>query len=150
MTPEWLRPEWRLDHPSYWAPCADPSLIWEHTEGGTGLGQDGTLSRRTRHLFGVASGDVWPSHIIPHRLDGPAVITVGVPRYEFRVNGLRHRLGAPAVNSQDWEVSFWVKGNLHRLDGPALFRGPTHREWWVNGVRLLDNPSDLDILGALL
>ena len=141
MNPDWLRPEWRLDHPSYWAPCADPSLWWQHPFHPTGLEADGTLSRVTRHHFSVDS--------CPHRLDGPAVLHPKVG-YEFYVNGLLHRVDGPARNDGNWGVEFYVNGLLHRLDGPALFMRGAPPEWWVNGIRLPDNPTDLDILGALL
>ena len=141
MTPDWIRPEWRLDHPSYWVPCADPSLVWEHRLHPTGFAPDGTLSRATTHRF-LLNG-------LRHRLDGPARLDPD-GCYEFRMNGLLHRLDGPAWNDQDWEVHFYVNGLLHRLDGPALFMRGAPPEWWVNGIRLPDNPSDLDILGALL
>ena len=141
MNPDWLPPEWRLDHPSYWVPCADPSVTWQHSYHPTGFAPDGTLSRTTTHHF-LLDG-------VSHRLDGPALLSPTLA-YEFRVNGLLHRLDGPAWNDRDWEVQFYAKGALHRLDGPAKFTRGARPEWWVNGIHLPDNPTDLDIMGALL
>ena len=141
MTPEWLRPEWRIAHPKYWVPCADPRVTWFHPLDPTGLDPDGTLTRCTPHYFTLDS--------IPHRLDGPTLLDLS-RGYEFRVNGRFHRLDGPAWNDRDTQVEFWVNGNRHRMDGPAVIILGYAAEWWVNGIRLPDNPTDLDILGALL
>ena len=46
---------------------------------------------------------------------------------------------------------FWREnGQLHRLNGPAITRSDGTREWWVNGIRIPDNPTPQDILEMLL
>ena len=140
MNPDWLRPEWRLDHPSYWVPCADPSVFWSHPQP-VGFAPDGTLSPFTRHEF--------RKNGYFHRLDGPALLSPN-EYYEFRVNGRLHRLDGPARNIHNSVLEFYMNGRLHRVDGPAYLTVAGHLQWWVNGIRFPDNPSDLDILGALL
>jgi hypothetical protein len=48
-------------------------------------------------------------------------------------NGERHRIGGPAVISQDGMQAWYVNGKLHRTDGPAIIWANGAREWCYYG-----------------
>ena len=81
-----------------------------------------------------------------HRDDGPAVIFPQTNYYSSNCrswyqNGVRHRVGGPAVEYNDGRQLYYFRGKLHRLDGPAkcgsmLYPGGIrHDDYWVNGRR---------------
>jgi hypothetical protein len=54
----------------------------------------------------------------------------------WRLNGKRHRLGGPAVESLD-SAKFWYKhGKRHREDGPACEWADGRKSWYLNGKYL--------------
>jgi len=57
---------------------------------------------------------------------------------EWRENGKRHRVGAPAVEWADGTREWWLNGKPHRSDGPAVEWVDGEKEWWLNGVRLTE------------
>ena len=61
-----------------------------------------------------------------------------------------HRPDGPAFEGANGYHAWYQHGELHRLDGPAILHKDGYCEWWVNGVRLPDNSTQEDILGALL
>lgn len=48
-------------------------------------------------------------------------------------DGMRHRVGAPAIIWPDGGREWWVKGKRHREDGPAVEHESGHQEWWFDG-----------------
>ena len=65
-----------------------------------------------------------------HRLDGPAVESPLVK--EWWVNGKRHREDGPAVYYYD-KLEWWLNGKRHCTNGPAVEDINGDKEWWVDG-----------------
>jgi hypothetical protein len=77
------------------------------------------------------TGDMLP---VRHSDNGPAVITV--KGYKAWYNqGVRHRLGAPAVEYGKF-TAWFENGKLHRVQGPAITFSDGTMQWWENGVRI--------------
>lgn len=75
-----------------------------------------------------------------HRLDGPAVDSPLVK--EWWVNGKLHRVDGPARLMCGGSMCFYVDGRLHREDGPAIILTNGCQEWWLNGLRhRVDGPA---------
>ena len=68
----------------------------------------------------------------------------------WRENGELHRTDGPAIEYANGHRTWYQNDKLHRLDGPAIESPNGYCEWWVNGIRLPDNPTQEDILGALI
>lgn len=77
---------------------------------------------------------VYKENGVPHRLDGPAIITA---QGEFWAkHGIRHRVGGPAVVYK-WGDKLWVQdGKLHRTDGPAVECANGLKEWYIKGKKV--------------
>jgi len=74
-----------------------------------------------------------------HRDDGPAEEFTNGAKIWWR-HGIRHRVDGPAVedpvnNSYSW----YVDGKRHRLGGPAMEWMSGIREWYLGGVRYLED-----------
>ena len=70
----------------------------------------------------------------------PSTDTRDVGKYvvtRLYLNGLLHRIGAPAIEYSDGCMEWWVEGKLHRLDGPAYIH-PSDRteEYWINDKKI--------------
>jgi len=80
------------------------------------------------------SDKVYKENGVPHRVDGPAIITA---QGEFWAkHGVRHRIGGPAVTYK-WGDKLWVQdGKLHRTDGPAVETASGVREWYLKGKKV--------------
>lgn len=57
---------------------------------------------------GSVSEDLDPNKTL-HRLDGPAAIEAGFSECWFK-DGVRHRVGGPAVIYSNGEKEYWVEG----------------------------------------
>jgi hypothetical protein len=69
-----------------------------------------------------------------HRIGGPAVTSDEENfRHEWWENGKRHRIGGPAVYDEDIQ-EWWENGKRHRIDGPAVVHKDHIMQWWENGV----------------
>ncbi len=70
-----------------------------------------------------------------HRLYGPAYIGVAYKFEEWFKDGVRHRIGGPAVSTSDGQ--YWiVEGRLHRIDGPAVIKKGHPKEYWIHGHKV--------------
>jgi hypothetical protein len=72
--------------------------------------------------------------VVRHRDNEPAVITAKGYKAWYQ-NGLRHRIGAPAIEFKDLKC-WYENGKPHRLDGPAMEFSDGSKQWWENGVRI--------------
>ena len=68
-----------------------------------------------------------------HRLDGPAIESVGRGGKEWWQNGKRHRLDGPAIELFGIAEEWWQNGKRHRLDGPAIEWADGFKAWYLNG-----------------
>lgn len=74
-----------------------------------------------------------------HREDGPAFISAAVEGWDERTevwwrNGVKHRIGGPALKRFDGYEEWWQNGMLHREDGPAKFWPTNHiSDWYLDG-----------------
>lgn len=66
-----------------------------------------------------------------HRLDGPAIETAD--RKEYWIEGKRHRLDGPAIERDNGDKEYWVKSLRHRIDGPAIEQANGYKEYWIDG-----------------
>lgn len=67
-------------------------------------------------------------------------------RYEVRANddgseywypdGLKHRVGGPAITYPDGRECWYHNGKCHREDGPAIERADGGRYYYLNGILL--------------
>lgn len=71
---------------------------------------------------------------VPHRDDGPAVVSSDECYKAWYRNGLRHRVGAPAVVYPGGVQAWYRNGKLHRIGGPAVVCADGSAEWWVHGT----------------
>ena len=73
-----------------------------------------------------------------HRDDGLPAVEYANGTKEWYVHGKLHREnGLPAVEWADGGRAWWVNGKLHREGGlPAVELG-NHKDWWLNGRKLL-------------
>jgi hypothetical protein len=71
---------------------------------------------------------------LSHREDGPAKIYKN--RYEWYLNGLRHRAGGVAAISNGNERQYFENGKHHRIDGPAYIGTDGSQAWFYHGRRL--------------
>ena len=83
----------------------------------------------------------WYFDGIPHRLNGPAIISNG--QEEWRKNGKlhRHEEDGPAVTYKsskklkNGRKEWWKDGKLHRENAPAVVWDNGNQEWWYDGKR---------------
>jgi hypothetical protein len=81
-----------------------------------------------------------------HRDDGPAIIfRYGVLRWYQ--HGKIHRDDGPAIMKTSGCV-WYQYGKIHRLDGPANESANGHKEWFINGEKIIckDNEEFLRIV----
>lgn len=75
-----------------------------------------------------------------HREDGPAIIYPNGSE-EWYFNGIHHRIGGPAITSQD-RVIWMQNGYRHREDGPAIEYNDGSYEYFVRDkCHRLDGPA---------
>ena len=48
------------------------------------------------------------------------------------LNGQRHRLDGPALETADGRKYWYLNGQLHRLDGPAIEWANGRKRWFLN------------------
>ena len=77
---------------------------------------------------------VWLLNDVPHREDGPALITTSGSVYWFQ-NGELHREDGPAVMEEDGKQEWYQNGQLHREDGPSVIYSYGWKVWYLKGVR---------------
>jgi len=89
--------------------------------------------------------DTWylKNNIIHRDNDLPAVIIRDGKKQIWFKNGLKHRLGKPAIISQafSYDLSYeewWIEGQKHREDGPAVTFSSGNKEYWLNGVEITE------------
>ena len=56
----------------------------------------------------------------------------------YGLNGLRHRLGGPAVIFEDGTEIWYQNGLRHRLGGPAVTMNTGEQYWYLSGCILLE------------
>jgi len=77
-------------------------------------------------------------------------ITYDIIKYSFgvkewRVQGLLHRDGGPAIEYYDGS-KYWYKNDMcHRDDGPAIELNNGIKEYWYNGKLLKNINSDEEL-----
>lgn len=59
-------------------------------------------------------------------------------RTEWLLNGLRHRLGGPAVEFPDGKRVWYEYDKRHRLDGPAVECANGDKYWFLNGFDMTE------------
>ena len=80
-------------------------------------------------------GKFWKLNGQRHRVDGPAIESAnGNKKWFYR--GLKHRIGGPAVEWADGRKEWWKNGKRHRIDGPAVEWTDGQKEWHLRGGRL--------------
>ncbi len=61
---------------------------------------------------------------------------------EWRLNGLLHRVDAPAVIKPDGSQAWYLRGVPHRTDGPAWIHADGTQSWYVQGkLHRMDGPA---------
>lgn len=73
--------------------------------------------------------------VIVRHNDNGAAVTTSSGYKAYYINGLRHRVGGPAIEFEDFKV-YYENGKRHRLDGPAIIYSNGNEEYWENGVRI--------------
>ena len=57
---------------------------------------------------------------------------------EWRLNGMYHKIGEPAVTYRDGSESWYEEGDRHRVGGPAIIWPNTSRgpmlQYWLDGT----------------
>jgi hypothetical protein len=54
----------------------------------------------------------------------------------YRVGGLYHRIGGPAVHWRDGSQYWYENGRLHRIDGPAIYEpNAGEQHFYIHGLR---------------
>lgn len=51
-------------------------------------------------------------------------------RKEWKLNGLKHRIGGPAVIHNNMDEEYWFMGKRHRIGGPAVIKYAIDLERW--------------------
>ena len=75
---------------------------------------------------------------LPHRVDGPAVEYDNGDKYWF-VKGKLHREDGPAVEHPDGYKEWYIDGKYHRIDGPAIEYADGDKSWYLDGVKYTEN-----------
>ena len=78
---------------------------------------------------------VWRLDGVLHREGGPAIEYTNGHKSWFK-NGQRHRTDGPAVEQVNGTKFWYQDGQLHREDGPAFERADGHKEWYLNGKKV--------------
>ena len=83
---------------------------------------------------------------LPHRNDGPAIITADGSQHWYR-NGERHRENGPAIEFADGSRHWYQNDALHRARGAAIEEPDGTRHWYHHGqVIALDDKAGFDFL----
>jgi len=65
----------------------------------------------------------------------------------WRLNGLYHKYGEPAVIWPDGSKSWYINGKRHREDGPAIELANGNKVWYIDDVRMnCSNQEEFDKL----
>lgn len=91
-----------------------------------------TKFTQTKHTY-MVNGDY-------HRDDDQPAIVYG-DKLEWFIDGIRHRIGGPAIEYKYGGEEYWQNGKLHRYDGPAVIY-KNKLEWCIDGIQhRLDGPA---------
>lgn len=68
-----------------------------------------------------------------HSVDCPAIIYEDDLRFEWWINGIRHRDDGPAIEQKNHFKQWYINGQLHREDGPAEMYEDGSKYWCFHG-----------------
>ena len=70
---------------------------------------------------------------IAQRLSGNLTVVIDRDGTKiWRLNGVLHRDGGPALEFRNGTKEWWNHGKIHRIGGPAIEHADGTKEWWFN------------------
>jgi hypothetical protein len=72
-----------------------------------------------------------------HRVDGPAVESANGHKMWYH-HGQQHREDGPAVEYVNGNKEWYINDRLHRKDGPAIEWADGNKDWYINGKKVTE------------
>jgi len=111
-----------------------PAITWAN--GSEEWRVNGKLHREDGPAYISVDFKSWWKNGKRHREDGPACTDNRIGFIGRYINGVKHRIGGPAIKYLNGTKEWCINGKLHRLDGPAVIKKYGHKEYWINGKKL--------------
>jgi hypothetical protein len=86
-------------------------------------------------IINAAKVKIWYKNGLRHRLGGPAVMLPDGSTLWYKEDKL-HREGGPAIEYANGSKEWYKEGKIHREDGPACEYANGYKEWWYEDKRL--------------
>ena len=78
-----------------------------------------------------------------YSLDRIRCIDFGDGEIQWLKGPFLHSAENPAIKKANGDEYWYQNGQQHRSDGPAVVMNDgTYFEYWINGIRLIDMPTD--------